>query len=29
MNTETIKERKSVRTYDERQIPEQTMVQVR
>lgn len=29
MHTETIKERKSVRTYDERQIPEQIMEQVR
>ena len=29
MNTETIKARKSVRTYEEQQIPEQTMRQIR
>ena len=29
MNTETIKNRKSVRTYEEQQIPEQTMRQIR
>ena len=29
MNTETIRDRKSVRTYEERQIPEHVMQQIR